>query len=501
VAVKTTKRKSSIAIVKSPIAIAATLLVALCGCGGSSSGTGATSPGDFAIQAFYPTVFLPIGFTSQQQQLSVIAIGGYNQSVSVSLTGLPQGVTANPAGPFTIAPGSSQLVTFSATTSAQAGVQQVTVQGVSGSVSHSTTMSLSTARLSYAYLATTATGGGAPFHLLGYAVDANTRSLSVVQGAQTTLADQAIQMAVAPESGGSFLYALTSTGQPSYSLLSYRIDAASGTLAPVQQLSLGTTTGWWMTLHPSGKFLYLRHNDPNNSQMCAVAYLIDPNTGNLSQSSCTGEDAVGLVIPTPGNFAYLTDPSSSIKLYSVNLNDGSLSSVQSQPLMQYSYISLVHPSGSVLYTGQVQPPNSLNPDCTYPQIWSIDPQSGLLTYEGLYEYSLECWVTLNFMNLQGTFAYSYHQGHTLNHNVLGWSVVKVGLNPPSLTEAGSPGYEPYSFRSLAEPTQGKYFVAYSSAGAIESIPVDANTGALSNPVSSIPVGESLSGFVVASPQN
>jgi hypothetical protein len=52
-------------------------------------------------------------------------------------------------------------------------------------------------------------------------------------------------------------------------------------------------------------------------------------------------------------------------------------------------------------------------------------------------------VYLNFMNLSGTFAYSYHVGH-YDNTLPGWTLLKVGLNPPSLTYAPYPvGYDPY----------------------------------------------------------
>lgn len=491
----------------------------------SAGSTGTTvqitvnSAGDFAMQISQQSVFVPIGFSSQSLQVSAIAVNGFSGEVSVSITGLPQGVTSNPAGSFTMAPGSSQIVSFSSTTNTQPGLQQVSFQATSVALSHSATVSLSIARPAYAYLATTASNGSAPFHLLGYAVDANTGSLASVPGTAITLTDKAIQLVTASETGGTFLYVMTNTGQPgnSYGLLSYKIDAATGTLTPIQQNSLGTTTGWWMTLHPSGKFLYLRRSDPNNNQNCWLVYLVDPNTGNLSQSSCTAEDAFGLEIPPPGNFAYLTDSSYSIKLYSVDLNSGSLSSVQSQPLMQYSYISMVHPSGRALYTGQVQPPGSMDPNCTAPQTWDIDPQSGLLTSEGFYYYEFEyCWVSLSFMNLSGTHAYSYHRG-PYQHDIAGWSLLDVDPNNWSLSEGANIGLPP-TLPTLAlvpdggamraEPTQGKYFVAFTSAVVLESIPVDSVTGVLSNPVATLTVGESLNtalipyyGFVVVSPQN
>jgi hypothetical protein len=69
--------------------------------------------------------------------VSVAAISGFSSSVSVSVTGLPAGVTAAPAT-FSLMPGSQQTVTLTASATVASGSASITISGVSGGLSHST---------------------------------------------------------------------------------------------------------------------------------------------------------------------------------------------------------------------------------------------------------------------------------------------------------------------------------------------------------------------------
>ncbi len=108
------------------------LPVALTGCGSSPSTTTQTPAGDFAIQVSSQSAFVPIGFSSSSVQVSIVPTSGFSQPVSISVTGLPQGVTTTPAAPFTINAGSSQTVVFNAASNATANLQQVSLVATSG---------------------------------------------------------------------------------------------------------------------------------------------------------------------------------------------------------------------------------------------------------------------------------------------------------------------------------------------------------------------------------
>jgi hypothetical protein len=68
--------------------------------------------------------------------LSVSALNGFNQSISVSVTGLPTGVTSVPSSPFTVN-SSGQSVTVTVSSSAGLGSSTITFEGSSGSLQSS----------------------------------------------------------------------------------------------------------------------------------------------------------------------------------------------------------------------------------------------------------------------------------------------------------------------------------------------------------------------------
>lgn len=78
----------------------------------------------------------------QRLTVSASEVNTFTASINVSVSGLPAGVTANPAT-FSLTPGNQQLVTFNATATASAGTASITFQGTSGSLSHSARTSLS----------------------------------------------------------------------------------------------------------------------------------------------------------------------------------------------------------------------------------------------------------------------------------------------------------------------------------------------------------------------
>ena len=80
--------------------------------------------------------------TSQAVNLSVAAINHFGDNVTVSISGLPRGVSVAPGSTFTAAAGSKTLVTFSAAKTAPAGSALVTLTGADGSLNHAQTASV-----------------------------------------------------------------------------------------------------------------------------------------------------------------------------------------------------------------------------------------------------------------------------------------------------------------------------------------------------------------------
>ncbi len=349
-------------------------LATLTGCGGSS-GTPAL-PADFAMTLSPQSASVPIGINSGTVQISIQPLNGFNQPVSVSLQGLPAGVSTVPASPISVSPGTTQTVTVSAARGASPGVTTISAQGNSATLSHSGSFSISVAAAAvYTYLA----GNGVSPNssgIAGYAVDPGSGSVTPVQGSPFNLtADPVTDLVVASESGGTFLYAVTAGAATT--LLSFRINPGSGVLIPVQTINHPSGVGEpRLAVHPSGTYLYAAQ-----VSNCVVAYSIDPATGNLTQASCSAQNPNGpLVIAPPGNFAYGgdADPSSMpflLSAYSVSQSNGALTSFQSIVTSQASSLLYTDTQGHALYdlmTGVFL-------SCGDLSIWEIDSATGRLT--------------------------------------------------------------------------------------------------------------------------
>jgi glycosidase len=110
-----------------------TLLVAGCGGGGGTT----PPPGNFTLTASPGSVLVSQGSISVPVQISVQSANGFEGTVSVSLQGLPAGVTASPAFPLAISAGSSQSATLTVANTVARGNYNVTFAGTSGTLSSS----------------------------------------------------------------------------------------------------------------------------------------------------------------------------------------------------------------------------------------------------------------------------------------------------------------------------------------------------------------------------
>ncbi len=99
---------------------------------------------DFSLAVTPAALSLTAGAAGQPVQLTATALNGFTATASVALSGLPAGVTANPAT-LSLTPGTPQSVTLTASNSAQAGSASVVFTGTSGSLSHTATLALTLA--------------------------------------------------------------------------------------------------------------------------------------------------------------------------------------------------------------------------------------------------------------------------------------------------------------------------------------------------------------------
>lgn len=71
-------------------------LSVLSGCGSSYNSMTTPPPPDFTLSVSLQSIFVPIAVGRSSLQFSVRAINGFNQAVTVSVTGLPAGVNITP---------------------------------------------------------------------------------------------------------------------------------------------------------------------------------------------------------------------------------------------------------------------------------------------------------------------------------------------------------------------------------------------------------------------
>jgi hypothetical protein len=99
---------------------------------------------DFSLAVTPASLSLSVGAAGQPVQLTATALNGFSGTAAVALSGLPAGVTANPAS-LSLTPGTPQSVTLTAGNSAQPGNAGVVFTGTSGSLSHTANLSLTVA--------------------------------------------------------------------------------------------------------------------------------------------------------------------------------------------------------------------------------------------------------------------------------------------------------------------------------------------------------------------
>lgn len=458
------------------------LVATLVGCGGSGQAPPVPPMQDFTLALSVQSVFAPVGVGSGSVQVSVQAVNGYDQAVSVSLSGLPSGVSTSPALPVMVNPGSNQTITIMAASNTPVGVQNVAVNATSGSLNHSASFALSVAAPSYAYVAT-GIPGQPPYDLVGFAVDANTGALTQVPGSPMSLPNAPVDLAVASESGGGFVFALmpeTSGQMVTVTLQSYSIDAATGAVAPLQTITYPPNTGQHLlAVSPSQNFLYVTQSG------CVLAYTIDPATGNLTQSSCSPQGVDdALAIPAPGNFAYTLfgdSFSSTWSIYSVNQNDGTLTLLQSFNSTGAGFL-FTDPQGRALY--QLAGPPDMS-TCGSVVIWQINPQSGALTHLNT-SFTAPCESFAIAFNPADTYGYvssAVGENHPQN-GIYAGSVDTVTGNLNEIT--GSPfASGSNALAGAVEPSQGKYLTEEIGGGTVGDnnqvavYAIDSGTGALS----------------------
>ena len=96
---------------------------------------------DYTLALAPTSLTIMAGATGSQVSVAASAVNSFTGTVTVAITGLPAGVTANPAT-LSLAPGVAQSTTLSAAITAPASTATVTFTGTSGSLAHSAPLAL-----------------------------------------------------------------------------------------------------------------------------------------------------------------------------------------------------------------------------------------------------------------------------------------------------------------------------------------------------------------------
>jgi subtilase family serine protease len=109
--------------------------------GAAAFGPGSTGQSDFSVSVNPTSVSVAAG-SNATATVSTAVTSGSSESVALSASGLPSGVTAS-FNPTTVNSGSSSTLTFTASSSAAAGNYSVTITGTASTGSHTATVTLS----------------------------------------------------------------------------------------------------------------------------------------------------------------------------------------------------------------------------------------------------------------------------------------------------------------------------------------------------------------------
>jgi hypothetical protein len=82
------------------------------------------------------------GETSSAISVSITSEHGFSDAVEITLSSLPNGVSTNPASPFSVSPGQPVAVLFGADSGAATGQFAISAQATSGALSHAASLSL-----------------------------------------------------------------------------------------------------------------------------------------------------------------------------------------------------------------------------------------------------------------------------------------------------------------------------------------------------------------------
>ena len=201
---------------------------------------------DFSLTVAPASLSLTAGSTGKSTSVTANALSGFTGSVSVSLSGLPAGVTPSPSS-LTLSPGVAQNLTLTAGTSAKAGTATITLTGTSGSLTHTATIALTitaaapapdfSLSVTPASLTLTVGGGGQPTSVTANALNGFTGNVNLsVSGLSSGVTASPSAPRLTPGTAQSLTFTAASNaaaGTPTITL-----TGTSGTLTHTATLKL-----------------------------------------------------------------------------------------------------------------------------------------------------------------------------------------------------------------------------------------------------------------------
>ena len=186
-------------------------------------------------------------------------------------------------------------------------------------------------------------GGGFPFNVEMYAIDATTGALTSIG----TIAAGADPVSVVVDPSGKFAYVVNENFGSAGNVSMYTINATTGALASIGTIAAGTGPAS-VAVDPSSKFAYVTNSGSNDVSM----YAIDATTGALTSMGtiAAGTDPVSVAVDPAGKFAYVTNSGSNdVSMYTINSTTGSLTLIGMIAAGLSPTSIAIHPSGQFAY--------------------------------------------------------------------------------------------------------------------------------------------------------
>ena len=215
-------------------------LLALLACG---SGSKTEVSNDFSLTSTQASLTLVAGGPTQQFNVLAFPTNGFAGLVSVALSGLPAGVSAQPAT-LTLTPGTPQNITLTAATNATAGTTTLTLTGTSGMLTHVSTVTLTVApqpdfalSVSPSTLTLTSAAVGSPVNISVTAVNSFNGAVTVtIIGLPTGVTANPATLTVTPEVPQNMTLTAALTAPSTSTNVTFK--ATSGTLSHSAQITL-----------------------------------------------------------------------------------------------------------------------------------------------------------------------------------------------------------------------------------------------------------------------